>query len=480
MSRSPWVVLKFGGTSVSTPERWETIAKVVRSHLSEGRRPLLVCSALSQVSNRLEALLGEAAAGAETSPMLDALWHTHAHLAGAMGVDAEALIGARFAELSRLIRGVSLTREVTPRLRAQVMAFGELMSTALGAAWLNRQGVETSWQDARTLLAAEPVPAATGTAASQHLSATCSHGFEAEVEARLRDLDAGVVLTQGFIARAPDGGTALLGRGGSDTSAAYLAARLGAERLEIWTDVPGLFTANPREVDGARLLRRLTYVEASEIATRGAKVLHPRCLAPVRDADIPLHLRCTDAPEAEGTVISSEAVAGAPRVKAVSSRKGILLVSMELEGDWQRVGVIADLATCFKRHGLSLDALASSQTHVTVALDPAANRLESDVLDPLLAELAEHARPRLIGPTASVSVIGSSMRAILHELGPILERLEDEEVHLLAHAANDLSLTFIVDEGAADRVVQGLHAELFPPSLDDPAFAPAPGTAPEA
>lgn len=457
----PFVVLKFGGTSVSTADRWETIAKVVRGHLARGRRPLLVCSALSQVSNRLEALLAAAEAGEETSGTLDALFRVHARLASALGVDCEQRLGPRFAELGRLLRGASLTGEATPRLRARVMACGELMSTALGAAWLESQGLPTAWQDARELLRADPVPPGPGHEIRQYLSATCPHGHRSDLAQRLAALPEAVILTQGFIARAPDGATALLGRGGSDTSAAYLAAQLGAERLEIWSDVPGLFTAHPERVPDARLLHRVGYAEAAEISTRGAEVLHPRCLAPLRDAGVPLALRCTHAPDRQGTLVTSRGRDEDHRILAVTARRGMALVSMDVEGSWQRIGLIADLAGCFKRHGFSIDTIASSQTNVTVALDPAANRLEPSALAPLLADLARISTPRVAEHAAAVSVIGSSVRALLHELGPILGRLRHEPVRMLAHAANDLSLTLIVDESAADRVVRELHGALF-------------------
>src|SRR6201999_4088524 len=150
-----------------------------------------------------------------------------------------------------------------------------------------------------------------------------------------------IVITQGFIASDDEGNTVLLGRGGSDTSAAYFAAKLRAQRLEIWTQGPGMFSANPRSTPTARLIRALHYDEAQEIATSGAKVLHPRCLLPARQYQIPLYVYATQTPALEGPLITGEA-ASAAQVKAVCNRKGITLISLDSPGMWHQVGFMAD------------------------------------------------------------------------------------------------------------------------------------------
>lgn len=465
------LVLKFGGTSVSSLSRWRTIAGTLRDRLAAGKRLVVVCSALSQVSNRLERLLDAASAGAGegVEAGLDELWETHRRLAEEMGLDAEGLLGDLLDDLRRILEGIRLTGEVTPRLRARVMSAGELLSTRLGTAWLRREGVPTSWLDARDLLEATPEPHASQE--RQYLSATCDHAFDPDLAARVAALPEPVVLTQGFVARLPNGDTVLLGRGGSDTAAAYLAAKLGADHLEIWTDVPGMFTANPRAVTDARLLLRMGYAEAGELASKGAKVLHPRCIRPAQEHGIPIHVRCTPSPELDGTIIS----AAAPReavVRAVSERKGIVLISMQVDGDWQGIGVIADITACFKDHGLSIDLLASSQTNITAALDPRANHLEDEVLERLLDDLRELCSPQVIRPAASVSLVGTGIRKILHEWAGVLELFEDEPVYLVAQAGNDLSLTLVVNQSSADRLVRRIHDRLFSEAPPAASFGP--------
>ncbi len=467
---SDWLVLKFGGTSVSTLERWRTIASTLRSRLARGARPFVVCSALSQVSNRLEALLAAAGEGEGVAPGLESLQRDHETLAAEMGVDVEQHLGETLDELHQVLEGIRLTGEVTPRLRARVMSAGEMLSTRLGAAWLSSQGIATSWQDARELLEAEIEPQVPPE--RQFLSATCHHAPDPELQGRLAALDADVVLTQGFVARLANGDTVLLGRGGSDTAAAYFATKLGARHLEIWTDVPGMFTANPHDVPDARLLLHLGYAEAGELASKGAKVLHPRCIRAAEKYDVPIHVRCTPEPDLIGTVISRTAPSQRPQVKAVSERTGIVLVSMAVEGDWQGIGVIADITACFKDHGLSIDLLASSQTNLTVALDPRANHLEDEALEPVLTDLAEISEPRVIRPTATVSLVGTGIRAVLHQWATILDVFEDEDVYMVSQAANDLSLNFLVNESSADKLVRRIHDRLFDEDSPAASFGP--------
>ena len=460
---SNWVILKFGGTSVSSPERWATIAALAEERMAEGLRPLVVCSALSRVTSELERML-ELAVRGEHEEALEALKARHLELGAGLGVDAEALLREDFDELTRLALAASLLGEAGPRLKARIMAFGELLSTRLGAAYLN-----ATWFDARQGLTC--LDESRLGEARTFLAASCDHERDEDLRRRL-EAERGVIVTQGFIARNPAGETVLLGRGGSDTSAALFAARLGAERCEIWTDVPGMFTANPALLPSARLLRALDYEEAQEIAITGGKVLHPRCIPPLRRHRIPLHVRCTDHPGLPGTVISAAGPDTGPAVKAISARKGMTLVALETLGMWQRVGFLAEAFATFARHGLSIDQVSTSETNVTVALDPGANVLEGAALAAVSRDLETLCEPRVIAPTAALSLVGRGIRGILHELSPVLEVFEEMKVHLVTQAANDLNLTFVVDEDQSDRLVKQLHALLFGHQTENAVFGP--------
>ncbi|HVC29762.1 MAG TPA: bifunctional aspartate kinase/diaminopimelate decarboxylase, partial [Steroidobacteraceae bacterium] len=241
---------------------------------------------------------------------------------------------------------------------------------------------------------------------------------------------------------------------------------------EIWTDVPGMFSANPRSTPTARLLRSLHYDEAQEIATSGAKVLHPRCILPARQYRIPLHVYATQAPDLEGTVLSAEGAEGNAQVKAVCTKKGITLISLESPGMWHQVGFLADAFQVFKSHGMSVDLVSTSETNVTVSLDPAANTLDEALLAGLVSDLARLCRVQVIGPCASVSLVGRNIRGILHQLGGAFEFFEEQKIYLVSQAANDLNFTFVVDESQGDRLVDQLHELLIRPVAGDRVLGP--------
>jgi len=463
-----WVVLKFGGTSVSNRPNWLNIAEIARRRLATGARVLIVHSAVTGITDALEKLLAAALAG-DPTVALAVIEKRHRALASELGLELGDKVEEMLADLKEIAAGISLIGEVSDRTRARVMAHGELMATDLGARFLAAQGVSVTWADARTMLRAEERDSASARASL--LSATCRFAPDTALQERLASLTP-VVLTQGFIASDDAGNTVLLGRGGSDTSAAYLAAKLSAARLEIWTDVPGMFSANPRSTPTARLLRELHYDEAQEIATAGAKVLHPRCILPARQYRIPLYVYATQTPDLEGTLLSDSGGGSGAQVKAVCLKKGITLVSLDSPGMWHQVGFLADAFQVFKSHGISVDLVSTSETNVTVSLDPQANSLDAQVLENLVADLTRLCRVQLIGPCASVSLVGRHIRGILHQLGPAFELFEELKVYLVSQAANDLNFTFVVDEEQGDRLVNQLHELLVRPVPGDRVLGP--------
>jgi diaminopimelate decarboxylase/aspartate kinase len=451
-----WIVLKFGGTSVARRERWDAIGALMNQRAAqENARVLVVVSAISGVTNALQALVDQRHDAQALAAAIEALAARHLAFAAECDLSPDVL-DARLGTLRALGADPRAAGEDLG-WSAEVLAQGELLSSTLGVLYLRSRGHDVVWADARDTLQATSLP--NQNEWSKRLSVSCRY----RGDARLRqEFGAGarLLVTQGFIARAEDGGTAILGRGGSDTSAAYFGALLQARRVEIWTDVPGMFSANPRRVPDARLLSRLDYEEAQEIASTGAKVLHPRCIHPCREARVPLWIRDTARPELAGTVIDHRAatVAG---VKAISTRSGIVLVSMETIGMWQQVGFLADVFERFKRRGLSVDLIGSSEANVTVSLDPSDNLVNTDVLDVLSADLAEVCRVKVITPCSAVTLVGRGMRSLLHRLTEVWGEFGRERVHLVSQSSNDLNLTFVVDEAVADDLLPRLHQLLI-------------------
>lgn len=451
-----FVVLKFGGTSVAAKPRWDNIVELVRARRREGLRVVVVVSALSGVTNALQAIIDAAGRGEPLDDRAAALADRHLKFVDELGLAQAPLLLEWLARLAALCADPRREGAQLP-WQAEVLALGELMSSSLGAHYLERCGVEAEWLDAREWLRVAPVPNASDWAS--WLSVNCHCRPNPDMAAALARR-APVLITQGFIASDREGRTCILGRGGSDTSASYFGALLAAQRVEIWTDVAGMFTANPRQVPSARLLRRLDYEEAQEIATTGAKVLHPRCLNPVREAGVPLWVKDTNRPELAGTEVAAHATRGPASVKAISARSGITLVSMESVGMWQQVGFLADVFAIFKRHGLSVDLIGSAETNVTVSLDPSENLVTTDVLGALCRDLEAICRVKVIAPCAAVTMVGRGMRSLLARLAPVLAEFGALDVRLITQSSNDLNLTFVVDEAIAAPLVPRLHALL--------------------
>lgn len=453
---SRWVVMKFGGKSVATAYNWTKIAGLLRDRLDEGVTPVVCHSALAGVSNALIALLDLAVAGGSTEDALDAIVDQHRALAHDLKIDP-TVTDEIFAAVGELVAGAKLVGEVSPRVHARVLASGELAATKLGVEYLRTQGLPAQWLDARELL--QSTASKDQTERARFFSARCGFDPDPGLESRLVGLD-GFAVTQGFIARNESGETVLLGRGGSDTSSAYLAGKLRARRLEIWTDVPGFYSADPRAVPSARLIRSLHYQEAQEIASAGGGILHPRSISPVRNSGIPLFLKCTAHPEWEGTVISNAVDDGMPQLKAISHRSGITLVSMESMEMWHQVGFLADAFECFRKHGISVDLISTSESNVTVSIDVGANVTDHTGVEKLAEDLRRLCRVTVIKDCAAITLVGRRIRTILHELGPVLEVFQEQRVHLVTQAANDLNLTFVVSSEHAYRLVQRLHGLL--------------------
>lgn len=463
-----WIVLKFGGTSVSSLTNWKNIAAVVNSRLDEGLNVCLVHSALSGISNQLQQLIDETP-GDNNGAIVKEIIKRHRTLAEEMELNAADLLKVQFDELEQLAREISLVKEAGYHMQARLLGLGELMSTRLGVAFLNSRGIDAVWKDARTMLRSIPVKNASEK--SLVLSAVCDTSEDKMLREELKK-SGKVALTQGFIASDSEGRTVLLGRGGSDVSASYFAAKLGARRLEIWTDVPGMFSANPHDIPSARLLMQLSYEEAQEIATSGASVLHPRCIMPARIHNIPIHIKWTENPEQQGTVISSAAADDEALVKAIALRNNVILVSMESLGMWQQVGFLADSFEIFKHHGLSIDLVSTSESNVTVSLDPVVNTHFHEIREQFVDNLGAICRVRIIESTSAVSLLGRHIRTILHQLGSAFEVFQEHEVYLVSQAANDLNFTFVVASDQADRLVRQLHEQVISQSPGQASFGP--------
>ncbi len=455
-----WVIYKFGGTSVATIAGWRTIAGQINSCVDGGQTPVVVCSALAGVTNQLQRLAAGWFEHGQATVIANQISQQHRELlADAGGLDLSEALRQQLSELAGLADQASAEQEMSPGLQALILAQGELLSTLLGQQLLHHWGIDIVWYDSRNAIRI-PFVNTSADATQHYLNAHYRPQPAPDLQAEWSNKAA--VITPGFIAHDDNGETVVLGRGGSDTSASYMAVLLEAQRVEVWTDVPGLFSANPHQVPGARLLRHLSYLEAQEIASAGGRVLHPRCLKPLRDAHIPLCVYSTRQPEVEGSQISDQARDFGAQVKAIVCSYGITLISMETLGMWQQVGFLAEAFALFEQHRLSVDLMATSESNVTVTLDPEAQLVSDDTLQLLEQDLSRICQVTITPGCAAVTLVGRGIRTILHRLGPALEAFEERRIYLLSQAANDLNLSVVVPREHADTLVRQLHSTLIP------------------
>ncbi|MCR9191653.1 MAG: bifunctional aspartate kinase/diaminopimelate decarboxylase [Gammaproteobacteria bacterium] len=450
------IVTKFGGTSVSSRDTWNHILAITKKHIDAGLQPVIVCSAKSNASNQLEQMI-DAAVLNEHQTLQTEFVNAMLELALSLEVDPQS-IQTDLQQLDQWLTGVALLHEAPAKIHAQVLSLGELMLTRLGHTFLSQQGLNCLWFDAREALIAMRIP---GDEVQRYCNARVADDPNPKLVQKFLNSGAQAIVTQGFIAANTQGETVLLGRGGSDTSASLLTVILDATVCEIWTDVPGIYTANPHQLPHARLLKTLNYEEAQEIASMGAKILHPLSISPVRKANIPMYIKYTCMPDHSGTHIFTKSDDDAPPIKSIQVKHSITLISIDTVSMWQQSGFLADIFAAFKRHDFSVDLLATSEANVTLSLDSPNNPAYRVKLTSLLDELNQFGRARIIEPCSAISLVGHHIRRVLSQLGSAFEVFDDQQVHLISLASNDLNLTFVVDESKAEKLSHKLHALLI-------------------
>ena len=449
-----WVVLKFGGSSVSSIEKWRVIVDVVKSRIKHGHQVMLVHSAAQGLTNLLT----------QKSNLKQSVFTEFTEQIHAFATQLNVNLSLVQAHLDRL-KQLDKKTDLNPWQQAELLALGEQCTHQIVLQHLKscvdvhsidpKDWLTSSVHDKRSI-------------ESQILSAKC------DIEpSDCSQLHANFYLMPGFFASDPTGKTVLLGRGGSDTSAAYMAVILQAKQLEIWTDVHGIFSANPHSIPNARLLLNLGYQEAREIAASGGKVLHPRCILPVEQHRIPLLIKNTNNPQALGTVLAAEHSTKKPRVSAINSRHQVTLVSMESINMWHQAGFMGDVFTIYKNLGLSIDLVSTAQTNVTISLDNVDNILSQKLLNDLKIELAPLCQVEIFQNCSAVTLVGYRIRALTDKIAPVLSTFADQRIYITTQSSNDLNQTFVVDEDQADKLTRALHEVLIIEDKEIDDFGPS-------
>lgn len=453
-------VLKFGGTSVGDGVRVRRVLEVVGSR-PEGES-VLVFSAVGHTTDHLEAL-GEAAARGDLASALSALERIrgeHLALAHQLLVPGEGRRAVErhfdeaFTRLEGLARGLAAVQDLSAPVRDRLLGEGELLSTRLLAAALAQAGRPARWVDARELVATD----------GHHGEAEPDFAATAERCARvLRPLlEAGLLpVTQGFLGRGPSGLPTTLGRGGSDYTASLLGAALGAEEIEIWTDVDGILTADPTLVPEARNIPVLSFREAAELAFFGARVLHPKTLLPALERGIPVRVKNTARPEGAGTLVLSEAPAGGPPVKCIAYKEGVALVHLVSARMFRAHGYLRRLFEVCDRHRLAPDAVATSEVAVAMVLP------DVPALDAAVDAWQELGTVRVARGRAVVCVAGEGLQAAPGIVGQIFEDLAGVSTELVSHGGSEVALCFAVAEVDLAQTVRRLHDRFFPAQAEE-------------
>jgi aspartate kinase len=444
------IVAKFGGTSVGDAEAIARTAGIVRARLE--RSPVVVTSALAGTTNRLIEIGQQAAAGQliVALTIVEELRARHFATIDALGVgdDTELVTdtGVLFDELAHLAEALSVLGDVTPRSLDAVSSMGERLAAPIVAAALARIGVPAVFVDARRVMAtsddfgrAEPRPDEVAMACRAHVLPLVREGR--------------VPVLGGYIGATAQGVTTTLGRGGSDYSASLLGAAMDAEAIEIWTDVDGMLTADPRVVPGARLIEHIRFDEAAELASFGAKVLHPSTIAPAVRRGIPVYIFNSRRPEGSGTRITFDA----PRrpVRAIAGKGRTVVVKVRSPRMLAAPGTMRAIFEVFERNRTSVDVVATSEVSVSVTVDDVQH------LEAIVAQLSAFGDVAVERGRGIVALVGAGLGESTASMARALTALGDLRLYMLSLSATGINLTLIVDGDAVHEAMRRLHAAFF-------------------
>jgi aspartate kinase len=446
------IVAKFGGTSVADAAAIGRLIGIVRSRTAD--RPVVVVSALARVTDGLLRLapLVHAADGAALDAAIAALVDRHAAAAAELPGAAPALPAiAEDAAALRRDLGAALGRMLRPAEIDALAGRGELWSSRLVAAALEAAGLAATWVDIRPIMVTDDRHGR----ATPYMQALADRAREC-----LRPLvDAGrIPVTQGFIGATVDGTPTTLGRGGSDFTAALLGAVLDVERVEIWTDVNGLMTADPRIVPSARTLRAASYEEAAELATFGAKVLHPATAQPLVRSGIPIVVLNSTRADDPGTTIEPSAELermGDSPVRSISWKPGITVVNVRAPRMLGAYGFLRAMFEVFERHEVVVDVLASGEVSVSLTVE------DRTRLDAVVRDLGELGEVWVEDHRAIIAVVGIGIRTTPGLAARLFRAVQPANVEVISQGASAINMTFVVREEDGPDVVRRLHQEFF-------------------
>ncbi|HET6979577.1 MAG TPA: lysine-sensitive aspartokinase 3 [Pyrinomonadaceae bacterium] len=449
------IIMKFGGTSVADAAAFENVARIVTSEHKAA--PVVVVSAMSGVTDSLLnatkiAATGDADQAIASLENVFKRHHAVAHelLSNQRREEFLNYLHEAADQIAALLKQFETKPDERKALQDAVVSFGEMLSSTLLAAVLNQHDVEARPVDARRCIITDDEH----TSAAPLMTESSTH-----TQNELRPvLEKGIVpVLGGFIGATIHGVTTTLGRGGSDYTAALLGALIDASEIQIWTDVTGVLTADPRVVPHAHTVEILSYGEAAELAYFGAKVLHPKTIQPAIVSAIPVRICNSRAPEVQGTVVGPLSNTTPRTIKAIAHKNGVTVVQITSLRMLGAFGFLRALFEVFDRHRTVVDVVTTSEVSVSLSLD------EPSALPAIVEELEQLGTVKVEKKQAIICVVGEGLRGTPGVAARAFSTITDINVSLISQGASSINFTFVVDEERVQEVVTRLHEEFFGP-----------------
>jgi aspartate kinase len=459
------VVMKFGGTSVADRAAIQRLMAIVRAQRQaeaqqeggDARGPIVVVSALSGVTDRLLGVAAQAGAG-DTEGARSSLRDLHQrHITVAEVVTEPALraqtledLAREFAELERIVAALSVLREVSPRWMDTIAAAGEILSSRIVAAALNAHALPAGWVDARRAVITDGEHQGAAPQFPETTAALMAHADPLLAAGR-------IPVIGGFVGATRDGVTTTLGRGGSDFSAAIVGACLGAAEIQIWTDVDGMLTSDPRIVKDPQVVPHISFAEASELAYFGAKVLHPATIQPAVARNIPVRILNSKRANARGTLITAVRPSTERPLTAVASKKGVTVVDITSTRMLMAHGFLSRLFSVFDRFKTPVDVVTTSEVSVSVTVD------DTRHLPDIVAALQVFADVSCEGEMAIVCAVGDGLQGDPALAARVLTSVGDVPVRMVSQAASRRNITFVIRDADVATALSRMHESFFAP-----------------
>ena len=450
------VVMKFGGTSVEDPAAIGRTAAIVAGRVAQGKKPVVVVSAMAKVTDQLLRAAAAAAAGDRTGALAisSRLRSRHRDTACVLvknpadSVALQTLIDQKFDSLDEILRGLSAILELTPRISDLIVSFGERISSRMVAAAFRERSIDAAHLDARDIIVtdsqfqrAAPLDAIIEKRALEHLQPHVTAGR--------------VPVLGGFIASNEAGVTTTLGRGGSDFTGALLGSALSADAIEIWTDVDGIMTADPRVCPDALRVKVISFEEAAELAYFGAKVLHPATILPAVKKNIPVYVLNSRNAACEGTRITSLAPPCGSPFKSIAVKRKLSIIDVVASRMLMTHGYMKDIFTIFDKHQCPVDMVSTSEVSVSLSVD------SNDKLPAIAADLSQLADVKYEGRKALVCLVGDDIRGRSGMAAQVFNAVRHINLRMISQGASEINMSFMIDEDDADEAVRSLHAAFF-------------------